>query len=109
MVESGAKEVSEEDMLGALLFGFEAIKELVAFQEEIVAAIGKEKMAVKLLQVDAALKKEIFDASYDVMKTAVMTEEKLAREDNIEQVKEDIKTVYAEKFADRSVNTKIAN
>ncbi len=44
MVESGAKEVSEEDRSGALLFGFDAIKELVAFQEEIVAAVGKEKM-----------------------------------------------------------------
>lgn len=98
MVESGAKEVSEEDMLGALLFGFDAIKELVAFQEEIVQAVGKEKMEVSLLQVDAGLKKEIFDASYATMKTAVMTEEKLAREDNIEQVKIDIREAYAEKF-----------
>lgn len=100
MVESGAKEVSEEDMLGALLFGFEAIKELVAFQEEIVQAVGKEKMEVSLLQVDADLKKEIFDTSYSTMKEAVMTEEKLAREDNIEQVKQDIREVYAEKFAE---------
>ena len=99
MVESGAKEVSEEDMLGALLFGFDVIKELVAFQEEIVQAIGKEKMEVSLLQVDADLKKEIFDASYGTMKAAVMTEEKLAREDNIEQVKIDIREAYAEKFA----------
>ena len=99
MVESGAKEVSEEDMLGALLFGFNAIKELVAFQEEIVQAVGKEKMEVSLLQVDAGLKKEIFDASYGTMKAAVMTEEKLAREDNIEQVKIDIREAYAEKFA----------
>ncbi|WP_426946593.1 polyribonucleotide nucleotidyltransferase [Enterococcus faecium] len=99
MVESGAKEVSEEDMLGALLFGFDAIKELVAFQEEIVQAVGKEKMEVTLLQVDEVLKKEIFDASYATMKAAVMTEEKLAREDNIEQVKIDISEAYAEKFA----------
>ncbi|MCJ2169399.1 polyribonucleotide nucleotidyltransferase [Enterococcus durans] len=99
MVESGAKEVSEEDMLGALLFGFDAIKELVAFQEEIVQAVGKEKMEVSLLQVDAGLKKEIFDASYSTMKAAVMTEEKLAREDNIEQVKINIREAYAEKFA----------
>ncbi|MDT2347665.1 polyribonucleotide nucleotidyltransferase [Enterococcus faecium] len=99
MVESGAKEVSEEDMLGALLFGFDAIKELVAFQEEIVQAVGKEKMEVTLLQVDEVLKKEIFDASYATMKAAVMTEEKLAREDNIEQVKIDIREAYAEKFA----------
>ncbi|NTK36212.1 polyribonucleotide nucleotidyltransferase [Enterococcus faecium] len=99
MVESGAKEVSEEDILGALLFGFDAIKELVAFQEEIVQAVGKEKMEVTLLQVDEVLKKEIFDASYATMKAAVMTEEKLAREDNIEQVKIDIREAYAEKFA----------
>ncbi|HBL1933612.1 TPA: polyribonucleotide nucleotidyltransferase [Enterococcus faecium] len=99
MVESGAKEVSEEDMLGGLLFGFDAIKELVAFQEEIVQAVGKEKMEVTLLQVDEVLKKEIFDASYATMKAAVMTEEKLAREDNIEQVKIDIREAYAEKFA----------
>lgn len=99
MVESGAKEVSEEDMLGALLFGFDAIKELVAFQEEIVQAVGKEKMEVTLLQVDEVLKKEIFDASYATTKAAVMTEEKLAREENIEQVKLDIREAYAEKFA----------
>lgn len=100
MVESGAKEVSEEDMLGALLFGFDAIKEMVAFQSEIVAAVGKEKMEVSLLQVDADLKKEIFDGYYETMKTAVMTMDKLAREDEIEKVKETVKEVYAEKFAD---------
>ncbi|WP_270597292.1 polyribonucleotide nucleotidyltransferase [Enterococcus asini] len=100
MVESGAKEVSEEDMLGALLFGFEAIEEMVAFQEEIVAAVGKEKMAITLLQVDPALKQDIYDNYYSVMKTAVMTEEKLAREDEIEKVKETVKEVYGEKYAE---------
>lgn len=100
MVESGAKEVSEADMLGALLFGHEAIKELVAFQEEIVAAVGKEKMEVKLLQVAEDLKKEIFDAYYQTMKTAVLTEEKLAREDEIDKVKDLVKEVYAEKAAE---------
>ncbi|MCB5953640.1 polyribonucleotide nucleotidyltransferase [Enterococcus sp. CWB-B31] len=100
MVESGAKEVSEEDMLGALLFGFDAIKELVAFQEEVVAAVGKPKMEVSLLQVEAELKKEIFDGYYQTMKDAVMTEEKLAREDNIDAVKGQVKEAYAEKYAD---------
>lgn len=50
-------------------------KNWVAFQEEVVAAVGKPKMEVKLLQVDADLKKEIFDGYYQTMKTAVMTEE----------------------------------
>ena len=53
MVESGAKELSEEIMLEALLKGHEAVKELIAFQEEIVAAVGKEKAEVELLHVDA--------------------------------------------------------
>lgn len=100
MVESGAKEVSEEDMLGALLFGFEAIKEMVAFQEEIVAAVGKPKMEVQLLQVNPELKEEIFAGYYNTMKEAVMTEEKLAREDNIDAVKETVKALYAEKYAE---------
>lgn len=99
MVESGAKEVSEDDMLGALLFGFDAIKELIAFQEEVVAAVGKAKMEVSLLQVDAELKKAAYDVYYPVMKEAVLTEEKLAREDNIEAVKEQVKAAYAEKYA----------
>lgn len=49
-------------MLGALLFGFEAIKEMVAFQSEIVAAVGKEKMEVSLLQVNPELKKKFLTA-----------------------------------------------
>lgn len=100
MVESGAKEASEEDMLGALMFGFDAIKELVAFEEEIVAAVGKPKMEIELLQLDPDLKKEIYDGYYQTMKTAVLTEEKLAREDEIEKVKEVVKEAYAEKYAE---------
>ena len=100
MVESGAKEVSEEDMLGALLFGFEAIKEMVAFQEEVVSQVGKEKMEVVLLQLDPELKKAIYGANYQTMKTAVLTEEKLAREEEIENVKAMIIAEYEAIAAD---------
>lgn len=57
-------------------------------------------MAITLLQVDPALKQDIYDNYYSVMKTAVMTEEKLAREDEIEKVKETVKEVYGEKYAE---------
>ncbi|MCM2138564.1 polyribonucleotide nucleotidyltransferase [Vagococcus fluvialis] len=100
MVESGAKEVSEEDMLGALLFGHAEIKRLVAFQEEIANEIGKEKMEITLLQVDADLEKEINDTYQARMVEAIQTEEKLAREDNIDALKEEIKAFYEEKFAE---------
>ncbi|AOA01798.1 polyribonucleotide nucleotidyltransferase [Carnobacterium maltaromaticum] len=100
MVESGAKEVSEEDMLGALIFGHNAIKELVAFQEEIQAAVGKEKMEIQLLQIDAELEKEVNDSYQAKMVAAIQTEEKLAREENIEEVKDIAIAFFAEKYAD---------
>ena len=88
MVESSAKEVSEEDMLGALLFGHEEIKKLVAFQQEIVQEIGKEKMEVTLLSFDSEIEKQVKDLFSQAMINAIQTEEKLAREENIEKVKE---------------------
>ena len=100
MVESGAKEVKEEDMLGALMFGHEAIKELVAFQEKVVAEVGKEKMDIQLLQVSEDLEAEIMTAYKDAMVAAIQTEEKLAREVNIDAVKAEIMEVYEAKFAD---------
>ena len=88
MVESSAKEVNEEDMLGALLFGHEEIKKLVAFQEEIVREVGKEKMEVTLLLFDPAIEAQVKDLFSEAMVHAIQTEEKLAREANIEKVKE---------------------
>ena len=88
MVESSAREVSEEDMLGALLFGHEEIKKLVAFQQQIVQEIGKEKMEVTLLSFDPEIEKQVKDLFSQAMINAIQTEEKLAREENIEKVKE---------------------
>ena len=88
MVESSAKEVGEEDMLGALLFGHEEIKKLVAFQEESVREVGKEKMEVTLLSFDPAIEAQVKDLFSQAMVHAIQTEEKLAREANIEKVKE---------------------
>lgn len=107
MVESGAKEVSEEDMLGALLFGHDAIKELVAFQEEIQAAVGKEKMEIQLLQIDAELEAEVNGAYQEKMIAAIQTEEKLAREENIEAVKEEAIEFYEEKYAEHEEAARI--
>lgn len=100
MVESGAKELSEDIMLQALLKGHEAIQELVDFQNYIVAAVGKEKADVELLQVDADLKDEIETAYYDQLAKAVQVEEKLAREVATQAVKEEVLASYQERFAE---------
>ena len=100
MVESGAKELSEDIMLEALLKGHEAVRELIAFQEEIVAAVGKEKAEVELLQVDSALQAEIIAAYNTDLQKAVQVEEKKAREAATEAVKEQVIAVYEERYAD---------
>lgn len=100
MVESGAKELSEDIMLEALLKGHEAVRELIAFQEEIVAAVGKEKAEVELLQVDADLQVEIIAAYNTNLQKAVQVEEKKAREAATEAVKEEARAVYEERYAE---------
>lgn len=99
MVESGAKELSEDIMLEALLKGHEAVQELIAFQEEIVAAVGKEKAEVELLQVDPELQAEIIAAYNADLQKAVQVEEKKAREAATEAVKEEVTAVYEERYA----------
>ena len=100
MVESGAKELSEDIMLEALLKGHEAVRELIAFQEEIVAAVGKEKAEVELLQVDPELQAEIIAAYNADLQKAVQVEEKKAREAATEAVKEQVIAVYEERYVD---------
>lgn len=100
MVESGAKELSEDIMLEALLKGHEAVRELIAFQEEIVAAVGKEKAEVELLQVDADLQVEIIATYNTDLQKAVQVEEKKAREAATEAVKEEVRAVYEERYAE---------
>ena len=88
MVEAGAKEVSEEDMLEALMFGHEEIKRLVAFQEEVQKAVGKEKVTVELHTIPAEIDKLVRDmAEADLLK-AVVIEEKLERYAKIDEINE---------------------
>ncbi|MEC6747530.1 polyribonucleotide nucleotidyltransferase [Marinilactibacillus sp. XAAS-LB27] len=100
MVESGAEQVSEEDMLEALLFGHDAIKELVAFQEKIVAELGQEKMEVILSVPNQDLKQKITSAYNDKMKEAIQTFDKQERSEKTEAVKQEIIEAYQEKLAD---------
>ena len=81
MVEAGAKQVSEEDMLEALMFGHEEIKRLVAFEEEIVKAIGKPKMEVDLFSIPEEIVNEVNEFAKADLVAAISIHEKLARQD----------------------------
>ena len=101
MVEAGAKQVSEEDMLEALMFGHEAIKELCAFQEQIIAEIGKEKMEYEVLEITDEFKAEIKAQAEDKLNAALRIKDKLEKYAAIDKVKEDIVTKYTEENEDK--------
>ena len=86
MVEAGAKEVSEEDMLAALMFGHEQIKKLCAFQEEIVAACGKEKREIELYAVDETIDREVRANFEAQIRAAVSIKVKLERYGKIDDL-----------------------
>ncbi|MGM9944378.1 MAG: polyribonucleotide nucleotidyltransferase [Lysinibacillus sp.] len=100
MVEAGALEVPEEIMLEAIMFGHEEIKKLIAFQEQIVAEVGKEKLEVTLYELDAELTAAIKEACEAEMNTAIQTVDKQEREENITAVKTRIIEAYEAEEAD---------
>ena len=77
MVEAGAKEISEDDMLDALMFGQKYIKVLCEFEDEIIAKVGQPKMEVVLYEVPAELKNAVYEYVYDRLKAAVSIKDKL--------------------------------
>lgn len=97
MVEAGAKEVSEEDMLAALMFGHEQIKKLCAFQEEIVAACGKEKREIELHAVDETIDREVRANFEAQIRAAVSIKEKLERYGKIDDLTDEAAEMIANK------------
>ncbi|HDX9577010.1 TPA: polyribonucleotide nucleotidyltransferase [Bacillus pseudomycoides] len=100
MVEAGADQVPEETMLEAIMFGHEEIKRLIAFQEEIVQAVGKEKTEVQLYEVDADLNQTVREMAEQEMHSAIQVHEKHAREDAINAVKKRVIQHYEAQEAD---------
>jgi len=96
MVEAGAKEVKESDMLEALMFGHEAVKELCEFQEEIIREIGEEKMEYEHITLEDELVNEIKELASEKLDKAMRIREKLEKYAAIDAVKEEIVTKYEE-------------
>ena len=94
MVESSAKQVPEDVMLEALMFGHKAIKELIAFQEEIIAEIGEEKMEYETLVPEQELIDRIKELATDKMDKALRIKDKLEKYAAIDAVREEIVELY---------------
>ncbi|WP_295917973.1 polyribonucleotide nucleotidyltransferase [Anaerovibrio lipolyticus] len=100
MVEAGANELPEEVILEAILFGHEEIKKIVAFQDEIQKACGKEKREVKLFAVPEELEKAIREYATDKLDQAVRNPDKLARDEDISNVKAEAMEHFLELYPD---------
>lgn len=111
MVEAGAKEVPEMEMLDAILFAHEEIKKIVAFIEEVVAEVGKPKMEVELYKPSEEIDAAVREFAVPKMKEAIKTPEKQARLDAMDAVEEETKEHFAEVYpeGEKDINSVLYN
>ena len=102
MVEAGAQEVPEDVILDAILFGHDEIKKIVAFINEIVAEVGKPKQEVDLHKVPEDIDNAVREYATDKMREAVLTQEKLARLENMDAVEAETKEHFEEIFPENA-------
>ena len=101
MIEAGAKEVSESQMIDAMGLALEEIRKIAIVQEEFASRFGKPKVAVPEIIVDEAIKNEIEPVLLEKIKLALQNKEKLTRERALEDIKEEIIAEYSEKYQDK--------
>ncbi len=110
MVEAGAKELSEEVMLDALMFAHENIKVLCEFEQKIIDEVGVEKIELEKAEIDPELESAVKEYATKDMLEAIQIKDKLEKYAKIDEVKENtiehFKEVYAE---DEEIDKKIAN
>lgn len=94
MVEAGAREASEDDMLEALLFGHEAIKKLIAFEEKVIASIGEEKMEYDKLEITEKLRNEVDSIVRERLDKALRIKDKLEKYNTIDSLEEEVVEKY---------------
>ena len=100
MVEAGAREASEDDMLEALMFGHEAIKKLIAFEEEVIKAIGVEKMEYEKLEITLELRSEVDSIVRERLDKALRIKDKLEKYSAIDNLEEEVIEKYKSKNED---------
>ena len=101
MVESSAKEVPEEVMLEALMLGHKAVKELIAFEEKIIAEIGEEKMEYETLTIEPEMKERITSLISKKMDKALRIKDKLKKYDAIDKIKEETVELYRSEYEEK--------
>lgn len=100
MVEAGANELTEKEMLDAILLAHEEVKKIVAFIDEIAAECGKPKMEVNVYHPDEAFTELVRSYARDKVEWQLDTFERKEREARSEQVKQEVIDHFAEEYPD---------
>ena len=100
MVESSAKEANEDDMLEALMYGHEALKELISFEEEIINELGKETFPYEVAKIDDGLNAKVRDIITVKMINAIKTVDKQERSLKIDEVIKEVTDIIALEYKD---------
>ncbi|GFZ29626.1 polyribonucleotide nucleotidyltransferase [Clostridium zeae] len=100
MIEAGGHEIPEETMINAITFGFEACKDIVAFQEEAMKSFGKEKKVPLIYKVDAELEKTVREYSFETIKKAMYIIDKNERNEEMDEVKKSVVQHFADIYPD---------
>ncbi|NLB42660.1 MAG: polyribonucleotide nucleotidyltransferase [Clostridiales bacterium] len=101
MVKAGCNELTEQEMLEAIMFAHDYIKELVVFQEKIVQEVGKAKKEYVSFVPGADLEKQVREYATEKLETSVQAFEKQVREENMKTASESIKEHFSDVFSDR--------
>jgi polyribonucleotide nucleotidyltransferase len=101
MVEAGANEISEEDIINGIEFGHQAIKELVQFQKKIIAEIGKEKIDVPIFEPDPQLESDVRSFAQEKITAAVQNPDKLARQNDLDELEKETVEHFAEIYPEQ--------
>lgn len=101
MVEAGADEVSEEVMLGGILYAHEEIKKQVAFINEIVKEVGKPKKNMDLYHVPAEIEQAVREYASPLIDEALTETDRQARQAKQDDVDVKVLQHFAEIYPDR--------
>jgi len=106
MVEAGAKEVSEEQVVTALNTAHAAIKQIVAVIDDLAKECGKKKMTVTVKEIAADLVADVTAKAYKPLQAAMRIREKLENYGTVDQVKKDLVASYGDTEADKKADAK---
>jgi polyribonucleotide nucleotidyltransferase len=100
MVEAGANEASEEEILGAIMFGHEEIKKIVAWVNEITQEMGKPKAQIKLFVPEESIAQAVREYAQEKIEYIYSTFDRAEREAREDAAEEEIKAHFAEIYPD---------